>query len=141
MFFALFGATVIVALATSLAAARFFDVAVNKILQKTLGPDLTEAWRKYIYFAIFVAGLSGGVRQWELEKYLPPAPGKGSGAMELTGARWLLEIFNTLTEALRSIALIMLMFFLCAMMAYVIAQALARRQQQSHASDVNDHTV
>ncbi|WP_230369622.1 hypothetical protein [Paludibacterium denitrificans] len=61
--------------------------------------------------------------------------------MELTGARWLLEIFNTLTEALRSIALIMLMFFLCAMMAYVIARALARRQQQSHAADVNDHTV
>jgi hypothetical protein len=46
----------------------------------------------------------------------------------MTGARWLLELWNALTETLRSIALIMLLFFLCSMMAYVIARSLELRR-------------
>jgi TctA family transporter len=60
MFYALFVAIVVVALAASLAVVRFFDPAVHKILQRTLGQDLADAWRRYISFAILVAGISGG---------------------------------------------------------------------------------
>ena len=124
MFYALFVAIVAVALAASLAVVRFFDPAVYKILLRTLGQDLADAWRRYISFAILVAGISGGVRPWNLEQYLPPSAGKGSTQLEITGARWLLELWNALTETLRSIALVMLLFFLCSMMAYVIARSL-----------------
>ncbi|KMN31078.1 hypothetical protein VI26_19610 [Chromobacterium sp. LK1] len=128
MFYALFGLTLAVAIATSVLTARFFDPAVNKILARILGRDLTDAWRKYIFFAIVVTGVSGGVRQWSLEKYLPPAAGKGSTALDLTGERWLLELFNTFIDTLRSIAWVMLLFFLCAMLAHVIMKAVEMRK-------------
>lgn len=130
MFYALFTAIVAVALATSLAVVRFFDPAVYKILLRTLGQDLADAWRRYISFAILVAGISGGVRPWNLEQYLPPSAGKGSTQLEITGARWLLELWSALTETLRSIALVMLLFFLCSMMAYVIARSLELRRSR-----------
>lgn len=136
MFYALFTAIVAVALAASLAVVRFFDPAVYKILLRTLGQDLADAWRRYISFAILVAGISGGVRPWNLEQYLPPSAGKGSTQLEITGARWLLELWNALTETLRSIALVMLLFFLCSMMAYVIARSLElRRAKQGEPDD------
>ncbi|WP_062788331.1 hypothetical protein [Aquitalea pelogenes] len=128
MFYALFAAIVVVALATSLAVVRFFDPAIVKILRRTLGQDLADAWRYYISFAIVVAGISGGVRPWNLEQYLPPTAGKGSTQLELTGARWVLELWNALTETLRSMALVMFLFFICLMMAYVIARALELRR-------------
>lgn len=135
MFYALFAAIVVVALATSLAVVRFFDPAIVKILRRTLGPDLADAWRYYISFAIVVAGISGGVRPWNLEQYLPPTAGKGSTQLELTGARWVLELWNALTETLRSMALVMFLFFICLMMAYVIARALElRRARELEAS-------
>lgn len=129
MFFALLLVIIAVALATSLASARFFDSAVEKILVRILGEDLTHAWRKYVYFAILASGLSGGVHQWDLEKYLPSSPGKGGAPLALTPARWAMELFNTLTETLHSIALIMLLFFICSMMAYVVAKTLAFRKR------------
>lgn len=136
MFYALFAAIVAVALAASLAVVRFFDPAVYKILLRTLGQDLADAWRRYVSFAILVAGISGGVRPWNLEQYLPPSAGKGSTQLEITGARWLLELWSTLTETLRSIALVMLLFFLCSMMAYVIARSLElRRAKQGEPDD------
>lgn len=113
----------------------FFDPAVNKILARILGRDLTDAWRKYIFFAIVVTGVSGGVRQWSLEKYLPPAAGKGSTALDLTGERWLLELFNTFIDTLRSIAWVMLLFFLCAMLAHVIMKAVEMRKGEHPPSE------
>ncbi|WP_293766067.1 hypothetical protein [uncultured Aquitalea sp.] len=141
MFFALFGAIVVVSLATSIAVVRFFDPAVYKILQRTLGQDLADAWRRYVSFAILVAGISGGVRTWNLEQYLPPAPGKGAGQLDLTGPRWLLEMWSTLTETLRSIALVMLLFFLCSMMAYVIARALEVRRRKEMALETSEDSA
>ncbi|MCD5363322.1 hypothetical protein [Chromobacterium aquaticum] len=135
MFYALFGLTLAVAIATSVFTARFFDPAVNKILARILGQDLTDAWRKYIFFAIVVTGVSGGVRQWSLEKYLPPAAGKGSTALDLTGERWLLELFNTFIDTLRSIAWVMLLFFLCAMLAHVIMKAVEMRKGEHPPSE------
>lgn len=137
MFYALFAAIIAVALVTSLAVVRFFDAAIYKILLRTLGQDLADAWRRYISFAILVAGISGGVRPWNLEQYLPPLAGKGSSQLEITAARCSLELWSALTETLRSIAWVMLLFFLCSMMAYVIARSLELRR----AKDMPAHTL
>ncbi len=121
MFFLLLVATFVIALATSLLTARFFDSAVQRILARIVGADLADAWRKYLRFAIVVVGVSGGVRLWELEKYI--TPGK-DGQLDLSGARWVLEIYRTLIETLQSVAWMMLLFFLCAMIAYVIVRGI-----------------
>ena len=128
MFFALMAATFAVALLTSLVTARFFDAAVNKILARIVGADLADAWRRYLRFAIGVVGVSGGVRLWELEKYITAT--RESAALELNGMRWTLEIYRTLIESLQSIAWMMLLFFLCAMIAYVIVRAIELKHQR-----------
>lgn len=128
MFFALMAATFAVALLTSLVTARFFDAAVNKILARIVGADLADAWRRYLRFAIVVVGVSGGVRLWALEKYITAT--RESAALELNGMRWTLEIYRTLIESLQSIAWMMLLFFLCAMIAYVIVRAIELKHQR-----------
>ncbi|NDV11474.1 hypothetical protein [Crenobacter caeni] len=126
MFYALLGATLLVALLTSLATAKFFDGAVGKILSRIVGDELADPWRRYLRFAVMVVGVSGGVRLWELEKYVTAS--RESAALELNGMRWTLEIYRTLIETLQSIAWVMLLFFLAAMIAYVIVRAIEMRQ-------------
>ncbi|UTH75446.1 hypothetical protein [Chromobacterium sp. IIBBL 290-4] len=131
MFYVLFATILIVVVAAAVAAARFFDPAVGKILGRTVGADLAEAWRKYVFFAIVVSGISGGVRPWSLERYLTPAQGKGSSQLELSGQRWMLELYTAGIETLRSIAWVVLLFFLCAMLAYVIMRAIEFRREEA----------
>ncbi|MDN0075712.1 hypothetical protein QU481_12520 [Crenobacter sp. SG2303] len=128
MFYALLGATLVVALLTSIAVARFFDSAVNKILARIIGGDLADAWRKYLSFAIVVVGVQGGVRLWELEKYVTAT--RESAALELNGMRWTLEIYRTFIDTLQSIAWVLLLFFLAAMIAYVIVRAIELKHEQ-----------
>ncbi|KZE34860.1 hypothetical protein EV683_102194 [Crenobacter luteus] len=122
MFYALLLATLVVALGTAYVTARFFDTAVQKILARIVGDELADAWRKYLRFAIMVVGVSGGVRLWELEKYVTAS--REASKLELNGMRWTLEIYRTLIETLQSIAWMMLLFFLAAMIAYVIVRAI-----------------
>lgn len=117
MFYALLIVTLAVALVTSLLVARFFSDAITKILNRIIGPDLTEAWRKYMSFAIVVVGVSGGVNMWEIQKYLQNGREQ---TLELNGPRWTIEIYRTAIDTLSQISWVMLLFFLCAMVAYVI---------------------
>jgi hypothetical protein len=128
MFYALLGATLLLALVTSVVTAKFFDGAVGKILSRIVGDELAEAWRKYLRFAVVVVGVSGGVRLWELEKYVTAT--RESSALELNGMRWTLELYRTLIETLQSIAWMMLLFFLASMIAYVIVRAIELRHEQ-----------
>jgi len=127
MFYALLGATLAVALITSIAVARFFDSAVNKILGRIIGSDLADAWRRYLSFAIVVVGVQGGVRLWELEKYVTAT--RESAALELNGMRWTLEIYRTFIDTLQSIAWVLLLFFLASMIAYVIVRAIELKHE------------
>jgi len=127
MFYAILLVTLAVALVTSILVVRFFNEAVRKILSRIVGDDLAEAWRKYMSFAIVVVGVSGGVRIWDLEKFVPN--GRES-ALELNGVRWTIQIYRTVIDTLSQIAWVMLLFFLCTMVAYVIMRAVEARASE-----------
>jgi len=127
MFYAILLVTLAVALVTSILVVRFFNEAVRKILSRIVGDDLAEAWRKYMSFAIVVVGVSGGVRIWDLEKFVPN--GRES-ALELNGVRWTIQIYRTVIDTLSQIAWVMLLFFLCTMVAYVIMRAVEARANE-----------
>ncbi len=97
---------------------------------------MSSAWRKYITFAIYVTGVSGGVRIWDLEQYITsrvaPAPllegmEKTVRVVELTTERWVLEVYRTLIGTLQSVAWMLLVFFVFALIAYVIVRVSERR--------------
>ncbi|MEC5205198.1 hypothetical protein [Vogesella urethralis] len=135
MFYALLIVTLGVALLTSVLVARFFSDAVLKILKSIIGPELAEAWRKYMSFAIVVVGVSGGVNMWEIQKYLQNGREQ---VMELNGPRWTMEIYRTAMDTLSQISWVMLLFFLCAMVAYVIMRVAESSREQRRSSQRDD---
>ena len=70
MFLTLLLVTFIVSLSTAALLAKVFRELVDQILGRIIADDVSSAWRNYITFAIYVTGVSGGVRIWDLEQYI-----------------------------------------------------------------------
>ncbi len=129
MFFALLLTTFVIAAAVSLVVVRIFDQPVGRILDRIIQDAIASAWRRYITFAAFVVGISGGVRIYALERYIEPEQ-KGAAPLALTGERWVLEIYRCIIETLQSIAWMYLLVFVFALVAYVIVKASELKHQR-----------
>ena len=128
MFITLLIVTLLIALATSLLVLRLFDRLIRKILDRVVSAELSEAWNRYLRFAVVVVGVSGGVRIWSLEKYITARTGDGEPIV-LNADRWILEVYRTLIGTLQSVAWILLVFFVFALIAYVIMRGFELRRQ------------
>ncbi len=124
MFYALLVTTFLLASLVSFLAVRFFDRPIGAILERIIGDDISSAWHRYIKFAAYVVGVSGGVRIYSLERYInaPDVRGEESTILELTGERWVLEIYRTIIETLQSIAWMLLVVFIATLIAYVLVR-------------------
>lgn len=127
MFLTLLIVTLLTAILVSFVVASIFRRSLKTILNRILSPELGVAWYRYITFAIYVVGVSGGVRIWDLEKYITPR-GPDEGAIVLNGDRWLLELYRTVIATLQSTAWMLLVVFAVAMIAFVIV----RGQEMKH---------
>lgn len=126
MFITLLIVTFTIAVCASFAVARLFDHPISAILARIVSEELSSAWRRYITFAIYVVGISGGVRIWELEKYIT-ARTKEQEPIVLNADRWILEVYRTVIETLQSIAWMLLVFFVFALIAYVFTRGFELR--------------
>ena len=111
--------TLIAAAAVSFGVSMLFRGSLRTILNRILGPELVMAWYRYITFAIYVVGVSGGVRIWELEKYITPRS-PDEATIVLNPDRWLLELYRTVIATLQSTAWMLLVVFAVALIAVVI---------------------
>lgn len=130
MFITLLVVTLVIAILTSLAVAWLFRGAIRTILARIVSAELGTAWHRYLDFAIAVVGTSGGVRIWELEKYITPRA-KDVTTVVLTADRWVLEVYRTLIGTLQSCAWLLLVFFVAALIAYVIVRGFELRRPHS----------
>ncbi len=134
MFLALLLVTLLVASAVSLLVARAFAKSLDSILKRIIADEISGAWLKYLKFAILVVGISAGVRIYELEKYITPQRwDKEAKVIQLTAERWVLEIYRTVIEMLQGIAWMLLVFFVFALIAYVIVRI--AELKRSHTGD------
>src|SRR4051812_8225289 len=107
MFITLLLVTFLISVAVSTIVVYFFNRPIQSILSRVLMDDISRAWARYLYFAIYVVGVSSGVRIWELEKYITPgtlANGTQAVLPELTQERWILEVYRTIIESLQGLA-------------------------------------
>ncbi len=124
MFPTLLLVTFVVALAVSAAMALVFARPIKGILDRIIADEISMAWYRYLNFAILVVGISAGVRIHDLEKYITPLRNdKDARIIELTGDRWLLELYRTVIETLQGIAWLLLVFFAFALIAYVLVRS------------------
>lgn len=133
MFLTLLVVTFAIAAVVSLLVARAFRAPIRQILSRLVSSELSAAWQRYITFAIFVVGLSGGVPIYSLEQYINPR-GERMPPLVLDRDRWVLEVYRAVIETLKSIAWMLLVFFLVALVAYVILRGLelrAARQREA----------
>lgn len=126
VFLSLLGITFLVSLLVCFVVVRLFTKPIDGILDKIVANDIAYAWTKYLKFAIYVVGISGGVRIHYLENFLQPASEHFTPPV-LNSDRWVLEIYRTIIESLQSIAWMLLIFFIFALIAYVIVRAFELR--------------
>jgi hypothetical protein len=128
MFLSLLIVSLIVAFVICVIVSLIFKKPVSRIMQRLIPDDISSAWSKYVNFAIYVVGISGGTRIWDLEKYINPS-GKDNIVVELTQVRWNLEIYHTVIATLQSVAWMLLVFFLFALISYVIVRGFEMKKQ------------
>lgn len=121
MFLTLLLVTLSLSVAVSYTAARVFRKPIGEIFSRIIQDNISTAWQRYIMFATYVVGISGGVRLYELERYITPQQIE-IGILTLSGERWILEIYRTLIASLQSIAWMYLLVFIVALIAYVIVR-------------------
>lgn len=126
MFLTLLIVTFAVALLVSAIVAFIFSASIRRILDRVVAPDLAGAWHRYMIFALYVVGVSGGVRIFSLEQYVNPADPKVA-PLVLTPDRWTLEVYRTVIETLQSTAWMLLIAFVFLLIAYVVARGMELR--------------
>ncbi|WP_313339190.1 hypothetical protein [Stutzerimonas nitrititolerans] len=129
MFIWLLVVTLAVSAMVCFIATRFFDKPIGSILTRLVSEELSFAWHRYITFAIYVVGISGGGRIWALERYITPNTEEAS-VVQLNAARWTLEVYRTIVETLQGIAWMLLVFFIFALIAYVIVRGFELRSSK-----------
>lgn len=127
MFIVLLIVTFVIAGVASFLIVRVFRESISAILDRLVGEDISGAWWRYLTFAIYVVGISGGVRVWDLEKYITPRP-EEAAAIVLNAERWTLEVYRTVIGTLQGVAWMLLVFFVFALVAYVIVRGLETRR-------------
>ncbi len=125
MFYTLMLVTFVLAVIVTFGVVKAFNKPLSLIFNRIIQDPVSEVWKKYITFAAYVVGISGGVRIYQLERYLSPAK-NDSGVLVLTPERWTLEIFRTIIETLQSLAWMYLVVFIVALIAYVIVRGSER---------------
>jgi hypothetical protein len=134
MFVTLLLVTLAIATVVSYLVTMLFNRPIGAILARVVAEELSTAWHRYITFAIYVVGISSGVRIWELEKYITPR-GKDAEPIVLNGERWVLEVYRTIIETLQGIAWMLLIFFVFALVAYVVMRGFELRHGRNAAPE------
>ena len=115
--------TLLLAITVSMAVVRAFSHPLDNILKRIIADEISAGWLKYVKFATLVVGVSAGVRIRDIEKYAMPLRGdKEAPVFDFTFERWVLEIYRTVIDTLQGIAWMLLVFFIFALVAYIIVR-------------------
>jgi len=117
----------VVALAVSATIVVIFDKPIRQLLNKVIPEDVSAAWTRYVKLAIYVVGISGGVRIWALERYISKRSATDE-LLQLNRERWIIEIYQTIIGTLQSVVWLLLVFFVFSLIAYVITRAIESRR-------------
>ncbi len=122
--------TFIVAFAVASIVVLIFRKPIDSILTRVLSDGISQAWTRYLVFALYVVGIGGGVRPWEIEKYLTQREPYNE-VVQLTSDRWVLEIYQTIMGTLGATAWLLLVFFIFALVALVIIRVFGPRKAKT----------
>ena len=129
MFLTLLLVTFVISVAVSFAVASIFRRPIERILKRIIADEISDAWVRYITFGLYVVGISSGVRVYELERYITRPPVENAEILSLTMERWVLEVYRTIIGALQGLAWVLLLFFVVALIAFVVVRIVEVRER------------
>jgi hypothetical protein len=132
MIILLFISMFVIAFVVASIVVFIFNKPIDGILKRIVPAELSYAWTRYLRFAIYVVGIGAGVRVWDLEKYLIVQEPYRE-IVQLTSDRWMLEIYQTIIGTLQSAAMVLLVFFVFALLAVVIVRIFEARATKAEA--------
>lgn len=123
MFYSLLLVTFVIAFGVSFLVVQLFKKPADQIFKRIIQDEIASAWTTYLKFALFVVGISSGVRLGQLERYLIKPPyGKDTQIEVLTREKWVLELYRTIIETLQGVAWVLLMFFIVSLIAFILVR-------------------
>ncbi len=136
MFIVLLVVTFLISLVVSSIVVAVFSKPVGSILSRVISDEISQAWLKYLKFAMYVVGVSTGVRAWDLGRYIISPPSEpvdrgGNRGLILTHDRWVLEVYRTIIGSLQGLAWLLLVFFMFALIAFVIVRVFELRSSRA----------
>jgi len=131
MFITLLIVTFVIAFVVASVIVAIFGKPIGKILARIISDEISKAWSRYLKFAIYVTGISSGVRIWELEKYITGPRNEAGKIVHLNADRWVLEVYRTIIGTLQGVAWMLLVFFVFALIAYVVVRASELKRKSS----------
>jgi hypothetical protein len=123
MFITLLIVTFAISFVVATVVVVVFSKPIDKILARIISDEISKAWLMYLKFAIYITGISSGVRIGDLEKYVTKPDYEGAEIVPLNVERCIVEAFRTVISTLSGAAWMLLVFFVFALIAYVIVRA------------------
>jgi hypothetical protein len=131
MFLTLLLVTFLISVFVSFLVVLLFKRPIDSILKRIIADEISGAWVTYITFGLYVVGISSGVRINELERYITKPPIQGGEIVSLTPERWVLEVYGTIISSLQGLAGVLLLFFVVALIAFVIVRIFELRKAKA----------
>lgn len=131
MFLTLLLVTFLISVFVSFLVVLVFKRPIDSILKRIIADEISGAWVTYITFGLYVVGISSGVRIYELERYITKPPVQGGEIVSLTPERWVLEVYGTVISSLQGLAGVLLLFFVVALIAFVIVRIFELRRPKA----------
>lgn len=131
MFLTLLLVTFLISVFVSFLVVSLFKRPIDRILKRIIADEISDAWVKYITFGLYVVGISSGVRIYELERYITKPPVQNAEVVSLTWERWVLEVYRTVISVLQGLAGVLLLFFIVALIAFVIVRIVEVRKAKT----------
>ena len=134
MVITLLAVTFVIAFLVSAIVGRIFRGPIRTILDRIIADEISTAWVRYLHFAVYVVGISSGVRIHRLDNYILPfarGPEEKAEILALNSERWVLEIYRTVIGKLQGVAWLLLVFFLVALIAYVIVRLFESKKKKT----------
>ncbi len=141
MFYTLLAITLLLAVIVSHVVVRVFSRPATQIFQRIIQDEIASAWTTYLKFALYVVGISSGVRIYDIQRYvLEPQFGQNPKVEQLTPEKWVLELYRTLIETLQGLAGALLCFFIVSLIAFIFIRLIEAIRKNRELKDAQKDT-
>ncbi|MFA5880136.1 MAG: hypothetical protein WC860_08205 [Candidatus Margulisiibacteriota bacterium] len=122
MFLVLLILNFIIAAGISYLIIKIFDKSITGIIKRIIPEDISTGWILYLKLAIYLVGISGGVNIFKLEENL------NRDQLYFTFSTFILELYKTIFDTLRSISWLLLIFFFVSLIAYIFTKSIENKK-------------